>query len=157
VELCLLGEERPHPLVCKIKMANRGENGQAKVCVACDSSAIYKREVVEPKWRCQNCDHTFEKPNERPDKRRTSGGSEDSEDSGPDNVRLTKKFLVDRLENDGSLYVKSKEVARKTDLTTHQVGSAFRKLNNRGHVENWAKSSGVTWRITSDASALDPE
>ena len=48
---------------------------------------------------------------------------------------------------DGRSHVKSKHVARETELSVKQAGQLFSKAEDRGWVERAGRSTSISWRI----------
>ena len=58
-------------------------------------------------------------------------------------------YLLDREE--GVTYLKSKVVARELDLSAKEVGINMAALQDRVNgveIEQWARSSSTTWKVT---------
>jgi len=52
---------------------------------------------------------------------------------------------------DGERYFKSRFIAEDLDMSSREIGAAFKKLSEASaslEIEPWSYSSGTTWRVT---------
>jgi len=67
----------------------------------------------------------------------------------PKTARL-ERYLRRQVEA-GEQYFKSRFIAEDLEMSSREIGAAFKKLserNSRLEIEPWSYSSGTTWRVT---------
>jgi hypothetical protein len=70
----------------------------------------------------------------------------------PAKARPLVEYLRQRVREEGDIYVKSRFVAEDIDLSSKQIGSYMRKLQDARidlTIEAWAYTNGTTWHVTS--------
>jgi transposase-like protein len=60
-------------------------------------------------------------------------------------------YLQQRIEEDGTLYTKSRDIAEELELSSKEIGAAMcqlRQTDRQPQIEKWGYTNGTTWRIS---------
>ncbi|MEF8822381.1 MAG: hypothetical protein V5A52_08895 [Halovenus sp.] len=60
-------------------------------------------------------------------------------------------YLQRRIEEDGTFYTKSRDIAEDIELSSKEIGAAMgqlRETNQQPQIEKWGYTNGTTWRIS---------